>query len=303
MKAKMKVKVSLNVQESLFRHALIVYGEGPEMKEARHPAFDMTTTLLSSIGDGDLSDVYSFRKLLLPALQMATGYRLDADASAYAACVGEGLYNKIGDSTFLQDMSFPQDVIWVECNARALNDARAYWRTGSVKGVPKMMVKRLGLLLDNRDPESLSCFHFETFFSPHAKTTILSEPLFLHVFEKDEGGRIRPETHTAHPVGFTHRLVGEESLGRKLSPKTQHGNIENFMSLMVMSYSLFSTLSQQTAALQLKETDPFKKQERRNAQKLKAGYIEAVNKQHFEVSATKDAYAYLESLHRDIRKH
>jgi hypothetical protein len=282
----------------LFKKVLTQYGRSMRGRPTS-PQDDLIHYALDEL-TGDTEDLLSFRADILDAMKLARPFFLDHNAADYLDILGDTMVDEAGgpdetDRDFMKDIMLPEDVVWIEYDAKAL--AYAKRERGARNQTPPDEIEELnlrGILFDNRDPEHLLVRVFKTH-----KSGGLIDPMSTAVMKKDRRGYPSNNEYTIQPTLHMVRYLSL-STNVDLDPHVLfNGGEDGTIHLYRMSYCLFAALNDRSNDMVVGQEDTFSEKEVKNARKFSKSYILESRKSHLTIRLGEPGLRYLKQRRDD----
>lgn len=281
----------------LFKKVLTQYGRSMRGRPTS-PLDDLIHYALDEI-TGKTEDLLSFRADILDAMKVAKPFFLDHNAADYLDILGDTMVDEAGgpdetDRDFMKDIMLPEDVVWIEYDAKAL--AHAKRERGARNQTPPDEIEDLsvrGILFDNRDPDHLRAWVFKT----HTGGGLI-DPLSTAIMKKDRRGYPSSNEYAAYPTPHMVRYVDLSMKGADTSMFLD-GEMDGTFHLYRMSYCLFAALNDRSDDMVVGQEDTFSEKEVKNARKFSKSYILESRKSHLTIRLGEPGLRYLKQRRDD----
>lgn len=284
----------------LFKKVLTQYGRSMRGRPA-HPLDDMIHYALDEL-TGDTGDLISFRAEILDAMKVAKPFFLDHNAADYLDILGDTMVDEAGgpdeaDRDFMKDIMLPEDVVWIEFDAKAL--AYAKRERGARNQTPPNEIQDLsvrGILFDNRSAEHL----LARVFRIHTGGGLI-DPMSTAIMKKDKRGYPSSNEYTIQPTAHMVRYLSL-STDVDLDPHVFFdGSMDGTIQMYRMSYCLFAALNERSDDMVVGQEDTFSEKEVKNARKFSKSYILGSRKSHLTIRLGEPGLRYLKQRRDDER--
>lgn len=285
----------------LYKKVLSKYGAS--MSGApKDPHSDLTHAVLAHYTGKD-DDLIAFRRRILDAMAESKSFFLDHSAADYIDHIGDTMIREKGDLTFMRDLLLPEDVVWLEYDARALayaqKDRREDFNT-PLDEIEDLNIR--GVLMDNRDPDRLFAWIFRTDSGEG-----LIDPLVTEEFRKDKAGfpilKSQKRDVVSHNLRYL-EVASQQSGNANLIDEVEFAEEEfnTFIHLYIITYTLFATINTMKEDLNLVKTDPFSRKERKTAARFGKNYIASSPQSHLTINLNEPAKDYMSDIRKEAEE-
>jgi hypothetical protein len=259
-----------------------------------HAALDMMT--------GDISDLRAFRQNILDALSEAKPFFLDHKAADYVDHISWDMRVKNDyDVSFMRDILIPEDVVWIEIDAKALSlDQKKRLPDFDLSAAEIDELNLRGILFDNRDPDRLIAWVFRM-----EQNGSLIDPITTEVFPKDRAGfpiiNEREVIMTPHVMRYV-EVAWEQSGQAPDIKQIVEANSLDFLQLYARSYALFAILGSMQDDITISDTPIFTPKEMKNARKFGKSHIISAPKSHITIDLSDTGSQYMDEVRSEFKE-
>lgn len=280
-------------QAILYTAIVANYGTYLSRKDGQADRLDYVGQQL--VGPTAIQQAKHFRQAVIDDLAQAKIYLLDGNAANYVDSLREDVQQRDAGraaadlaASYMREVEFPADLVWVEHDHRMLIADRAR-REGT--NLPRNALEDAGLrgyLYDLRDPGALKVLLFRS-----DSNGGIIDPLIHLVFPCDPVRGEFLDTYDWRPHPHMRDLFAQKNISQKDFQAMVNNELSHLTYDMVLGFVLFALLSSPENGIEREERDSLSPGERKTAAKFGKTWLTENLRSHVTIRIGKEGDAHL----------